>query len=762
MSEALGVVSSIVDSWRPGDARDKPVSFNLFFADAKETHTFRCRYMFPVQAGDLVYAKYAVAEDGVKEVVAPPFAEVGSDPETLRKVLSNSVYGANKNVRQLWTALSLTAGVDRVDEWLCDVAEKYSSERDPDYLSLCPGIDPPIMRLILQYWHKKRNLRRLYLIGLTTLEVEQSGLTCSELFERATNNPYSVASIPVEKCRDILARLNREEEVSEDSKSCGDIVRYVWGNTVTRGWTCTPNKFAIQKFPSIRLHLASLYTDYFLATDYKCLYHQSALDAERGAAAHIVALAVADKIVPSMPVGVPLELEDGTTLTRKPAETSIALTPDQLEALQGALDHTVSIVTGGAGTGKSTLIRQLVENISRRGGSYFLTSFTGKAVSRLRQVTGLKSPLTIHRLLAQGDNATPEYIVIDEASMVCNSLFVKLMDRFPDCRHLVLVGDINQLPPIEAGSLMQQLVLSRTVPTYVLTTNHRVQTADGTVDGIVSNANRVCASTPDGFFWQAADNFEVVPGDAQGVASVIKMCKDMGVGPNDITVLTPFSTSRLDVLGALNASAQRIFAPAKSNGVLDYKKNMWRVGDRVMLTKNDAEIEVYNGEEGRVKSIDLEKNSIKVDFGPAGAHDFLLASKRRSASADDEDTERTVDRLTLSYAMSIHKSQGSEWDYVIVYVPPDVKHSAFINKNLVYTAITRAKKYCWLMGNTAVLDIGAQTRPSYRCENLYQRLRDKLEQMPQIRQPGDVGCPDPATASPGDDLDGFEFDEDYD
>jgi len=547
---------------------------------------------------------------------------------------------------------------------------------------------------------------------------------------------------------------------------CGDILRYVWGNAVGRGWVCTPNKFAIQKFPSIRLHLAELYSTYSLAQDYKCLYYQSALDDERAAAACIVALATADPVTPDMPVGVPLELEDGTRLTRVPAVASISLTPDQLAALQGALDHRVSIITGGAGTGKSTLIRQLVENIARSGSSYFLTSFTGKAVSRLRQVTGLKTPLTIHRLLALAGRkdpraaATPDYMVIDEASMVCTSLFVKLMARFPECRHLVLVGDINQLPPIEAGSLMQQLVLSRTIPTYVLTTNHRVTTAQGSVDGIVANANQVCGSVGPVFSWRAADNFEVVEGDAASVADVLKMCKDLGVAPCDITVLTPFSTSRLDVLGGLNSAAQRIFGAAAASATLDHKGNKWRVGDRVMLTKNDSDIEVYNGEEGVVRGINLEKNCIKVDFGAAGSHDYFLAPRRRGAS-EEEDTERTVDRLTLSYAMSIHKSQGSEWDYVIVYVPPDTKHSAFINKNLVYTAITRAKKYCWLMGNTRVLDLGAQTRASYRCENLFLRLREQLEQLPQVRLQGDTSCPDPLSASARDDCDGFDFD-DYD
>lgn len=763
MCEALGVVSSIVDSWRPGDARDKPVVFNLFFAEAKQTHTFRCRYMFPVQKGDLVYLKYAVAEDGVKEATEPPFAEVGSDKETLRMTLSSAVYGCGVSQKLLWTAVALEAGEEHVDEWLCDVAEKYAAERDPDYLTLCPSIEASVMRRILQHWHKKRNLRKLFLIGLTATEVEDSGFTCAELFERATLNPYTVASIPPAKCCDILRRLNREEEVSDAARARGEVLRYVWDNMKSRGWTCTPNRFAIEKFPWIRDHLAELYSEYSLATDYKCLYYKNTLDDERAAAAHIVRLASEDPVTPEMPVGVLLELEDGTHITRTPARTSIALTPDQLAALQGALDHRVCIVTGGAGTGKSTLIKQLAENLALSGKKFLLTSFTGKAVARLRQVTGMAAPLTIHRILLLSSmkspllEANPDCIVIDEASMVCSSLFVKLMNCFPECRRVVLVGDINQLPPIEAGSLMQQLVLSRTVPTYVLTTNHRVITAQGSTDGIVANANQVCGPVGDGFFWRAADNFEVVDGDASTVVQVLQMCRDMGVSSSDVTVLTPFSTSRQDVLSHLNAEAQRVFKAGAGAGALDHAKRTWRVGDRVMLTKNDAEIEVYNGEEGRVAAVNLEKNSIRVDFGAAGAHDFALSSKRHG----EEDSERTVDRLTLSYAMSIHKSQGSEWDYVIVYVPQGVKHSSFINKNLVYTAITRAKKYCWLMGNTQVLDQGAQTRPAYRCENLHLRLREKLEQMPQVRVGGAVSCPDPATASFSEDYEGFEFDEDY-
>lgn len=433
------------------------------------------------------------------------------------------------------------------------------------------------------------------------------------------------------------------------------------------------------------------------------------------------------------------------TYIRRSAQFTKVLSQDQINAIQGALDHPICIITGGAGTGKTTCIKEIVHNLKIQKKKFALCSFTGKAVSRIRQVTGEKNASTIHRLISGGRGDTYEIkvfsenpfevvhkdmimydvIVIDEASMVTMELFYRLITTFPTTKRFVFVGDMNQLPPIGWGAMFAEMIKSGTVPRYLLTINHRVlPSGPGSIDGIVSNANAIIShdsNYPFEFVEQA--NFAIMNNPektlAQQVYDTAFTLFKTGVDVKDIVVITPYNRN----LNFLNKEMQKIFNK-NPNRITDSRGIIWIVGDKVMLNENDQNIGVYNGEEGIVCEVTTQY--ITVNFGVAGAHDFNVEPLDPKYPKKD----RNVLKLNHSYALTVDKSQGSEWQFVLVFLPADAGDNSFLNKNRIYTAITRTQVCCWLIGDIKMFNKSAGRPMGYRCENLHKRLIEKLPNIP--------------------------------
>lgn len=409
-------------------------------------------------------------------------------------------------------------------------------------------------------------------------------------------------------------------------------------------------------------------------------------------------------------------------------------------------------------THNTTCLNQIIHNLELRGVSYAVCSFTGKAVARIREVTKKRNPSTMHRLVynakmaksfkrsTQFEKEIPleeyEHIVIDEISMVTTELLYDFLQAYPSTKKLTLIGDVNQLQPIGWGCLLHQLLKSETIPTYSLTTNYRVYTSDGDRDGIILNANAIVNHDPIyPFEFVATNNFSLFEGPIERVYDIIKGCFSSGVKAEQLVILTPYNRS----LQILNQNFQNIYNTG-ARFVIDSRGIKWMIGDRVMLIENNQEIGVFNGESGTI--VDITDKAILVNFGCSGKHEFLLEPTQRinnfynnnvssyyyRGEQIDEvldenytyDNERTVMLLVHAYALSIDKSQGSEWDFVILYIP-EFNTGSFLNKNRIYTAITRSKRCVWtVVTDIDAFNIVAVKPPPFRCDNLSRRLIDKL------------------------------------
>lgn len=358
---------------------------------------------------------------------------------------------------------------------------------------------------------------------------------------------------------------------------------------------------------------------------------------------------------------------------------SIEYAPEQKAAIRTALEHSISVITGGPGTGKSEITRAIVEAYLTRYPRHnvYLCAPTGRAAKRLEEATSWEAS-TIHRLLKYRPETGgfehhynnplpgPGLLVIDEVSMMDIELAAVL---FPAARNLqvILVGDIDQLPSVGPGSVLRDIIASGRVPTTRLQYNYRQ--ARGSK--IAELANMVCRGEMPPLV--TAGDFEFVPvenGD-QATEVVLKLVAEItaaGYGPMDWAVLAPMRRGTAGVT-KLNERLRELVNPADP---AKPKLGQYRQGDKVMVIQNDYNLGVYNGDLGIVQKVD--RKSLWVDFG----------------DKEVEFPQEELDILTLAYASTIHKSQGSE--FPIVIMPLVQQHYVMLQRNLLYTGMTRAKK----------------------------------------------------------------------
>jgi len=403
-------------------------------------------------------------------------------------------------------------------------------------------------------------------------------------------------------------------------------------------------------------------------------------------------------------------------------ELGVQLGADQRDALQVALSHKVLLVTGGPGTGKTTLIDSIVRCGLAVGASIHLAAPTGRAAKRLSEATGHAS-LTLHRLLEfrphdggfTRNTSNPldgDVIIVDEASMIDLFLMDALVAAVPPRAVLVLVGDADQLPPVGPGAVLRDLLASGALPTARLEEIYRQ--AQSSL--IVRNAHRVNrGELPEGLDGAAAweedaplDFYFIHEKDADRARNIaLTLVADriparFGLDPlRDIQVVAPMHRGKAGV-SRLNLSLQeRLNAGDGGRQVGDY---VLRRGDRVIQQRNDYDREVFNGDVGRVTKAESE-GDLEVEFDG------------RRVEYDQE----AARHLSLAYAISVHKSQGSEYPAVVVLLLNE--HYPMLQRNLLYTALTRAKKLAVLVGNRrAVARAVSNAAPLLRCTRLAHRL----------------------------------------
>jgi len=378
------------------------------------------------------------------------------------------------------------------------------------------------------------------------------------------------------------------------------------------------------------------------------------------------------------------------------------LSPEQRQAVETAISHPVSVLTGGPGTGKTTAIRSLISALEGAGKKYALSSPTGRAAKRLSQTTD-RPASTIHRLLGYSPlkgfahhHKNPlliDFLVVDEASMLDIILGNHLIKALQPGTHLLLVGDVDQLPSVGAGDVLRDVIASGMVPVTRLTTIFR-QESDS---HIISNAHRLNQGQVPFFSKQSKDFFLFPVQDAEHAGDWVedvtcnRIPQRFGFHPQrEIQVLSPMYRGAAGV-NALNARLQAKLNPPRPNvAEKSLYGQIFRVGDKVMQTKNDYDKNVYNGDIGYISTLDTINQFLEINFeGRAVQYDWV-----------------DCEQLIHAYTVSVHKAQGSEFPAVVV--PVLTQHYMMLQRNLLYTAITRAQKLCVLVGNKKAIAIAVQ------------------------------------------------------
>ncbi|MSU47057.1 MAG: ATP-dependent RecD-like DNA helicase [Lacunisphaera sp.] len=394
----------------------------------------------------------------------------------------------------------------------------------------------------------------------------------------------------------------------------------------------------------------------------------------------------------------------------------------QRAALSHALSHKFSILTGGPGTGKTTILRALVEILKAKKVRLHLAAPTGRAAQRLAETTGGFAS-TIHRLLKiengsftvnESHPLATDFLIVDEASMLDSRLAAALLQTVPVRAHLVLVGDTDQLPSVGAGNVLKDLIATERVPVTRLSVVYRqkeqshIVTVAHAINGGESSPPPVVREVAQAQAWSDL-NFIAAASPEDCLAKIIELCTKFipqhyeWFHPiNDVQVLAPMHKG---VAGVANLNTQLQAALNPSRQSLKTVSGEYRPGDKLIQLRNNYDKDLFNGDIGEVLAIDGVKGMLTARF------DGVKHTFERGEFGD----------LALAYAISIHKSQGSE--YPVVIVPLLKAHFVMLQRNLIYTAITRGRKKVFIVGDPAAYGMAVRNAESkLRCTHLREKI----------------------------------------
>ena len=567
-------------------------------------------------------------------------------------------------------------------------------ETEIERLYEVPNIGRKRVAKIRESWEKQKDIKNVMLFlqgyGVSTAYAAKIYREYGkESIDKVRENPYRLADdiwgIGFKTADGIAAKMGYEKE---DPRRCRSGILYTLGQLSDEGHVYAGEEQLVKTAgqlleageTAIRDTLAGMLQAEDLILDKDAIYLPPFYHAECGTSRRLRDLA--ESTGRSLFDG----LFDPSSLT---AETGIEYDEVQLAAIRQAVTSKVMVLTGGPGTGKTTTTQGIIAALKKAGLRVLLAAPTGRAAKRMSEATGMEAK-TIHRLLEYNpqdgykrNDENPlegDALIVDECSMIDILLMNNLLKAVPVGMRLVFVGDIDQLPSVGAGNVLRDIIDSQRIPVVRLVRIFR----QAQKSRIVMNAHTINQGRfPDTSNGRDTDFFFMREDDPERAAeTIVRLVKERlprayRESPDRIQVLTPMQRG---VVGAANLNLLLQQALNPSGPSLGRGGYTYRQGDRVMQLRNNYDKDVFNGDLGYIREVDTEGRTLKVDFdGKWVEYDV---------------TE--LDELTLAYATTIHKAQGSE--YPIVVMPVLMTHFVMLQRNLIYTGITRAKKICVLIG----------------------------------------------------------------
>ena len=618
-----------------------------------------------------------------------------------------------------------------------DLSDRFAKDKELEEISnagvfLFPFLKEEdaisLLKNFLLRWKNECCIRPLELMGIEKDIINKIRIPLYDAIDIVEVNPFRIPEIPFEVAERIFSQHLREEP-SREQMICGKINRFVLQKLEISKWSSVPFGIIRKNFKSFDSFIEILCQDYFCTHEFDSLYLKYIHKIEESVAYKIT------KLLNEEPQNKP----DIIFLDKIPTE-------EQQIAIQNSLSNSITLIPGTAGTGKSTIETHIIRNASRLGKKIICLGFTGKSVMRIRDLVrkdGIESMcniMTIDMAIASS-NVEFNIAIIDEISMVSTELFFRFIRKY--CRlpySLILIGDNNQLHPIAWGNFMGQL-LQTTVPRYSLTHNFRSQSMILKICNSIIDKERI--KNQEFVQWnQNSEDYRFFNGNLKRIEDLLKEFQRDNKSEESMTLISPFRMAVAD----LNILFQSLFR----NGdcvIIDNRK--WYLNDRIMCLQNNYGLNVMNGENGIVNFIDddyitvIFRDEIIVPFLSRKtlfnlrkigkdlregrkieeSKDFMLYEKLTKEFTFLDPNFNTdfyvvdVETITHSYCLTVHKSQGSEYENVIFYLPDN--KSTFLNLNLLYTGLSRTKEHLdVVVEDTSILNNCSLRYPHWTSENL--------------------------------------------
>ena len=596
-------------------------------------------------------------------------------------------------------------------------------ENDIERLLEVPRLGKKRMEKIRDSWEKQKDIKEVMVFlqghGVSTAFAAKIYRKYEkESIAKVKENPYQLADdiwgIGFKTADSIASKMGYEKN---DPRRCRSGILYALNELAEEGHVYAEPEQLVEAATKLLeaeetpvcKALASMMEAKDVIADNDVVYLPPFYHAENGSAKRLQSL-LADTTLSNSDIAAEPEAEYGVK------SGGIVYDEVQQAAIQKALDSKVMVLTGGPGTGKTTTTQGIIAAFKARHMSILLAAPTGRAAKRMTEATGMEAK-TIHRLLEYNpmdgykrNDENPlegDALIVDECSMIDILLFYNLMKAIPSNMRLILVGDIDQLPSVGAGNVLRDIIDSQQIPVVRLTRIFRQAQSSR----IVMNAHAINAGQfPNIKNGLDSDFFFINQEDADEMVKLIiglvreRLPKKYGYPPKEIQVLTPMQRSTAGA-GNLNIELQNALNP--TNPSLARGGYTFRQGDKVMQIRNNYDKNVFNGDIGYITAVDTNERTLTVTFD--------------SRLVEYDITE--LDEIVLAYAVTIHKSQGSE--FPVVVMPVTMKHFVMLQRNLIYTGITRAKKICVLVGTTKALAYAIkQNTVSKRNTKLKERLNE--------------------------------------